>query len=197
MTSQHRTTNKTFLSHFADDTAQWAFSLNVHIAAKRLQQDLLKLTMWFAKWRIKLNPKKKQVDYILQVHTRQKNRTQPKTIWRDTKNLSSSEIFGVTFDFQLNFKKHFEDILDRCNTRYHHLRLLVNNNGDLAHPPSYKFTNSASDQCLNTVLFQQLPPQTISSAKFSGSKASLSGLPYIYQNTFVLSCSMTRMAFHM
>ena len=30
------------LSQFADDTAQWAFSLNIHIAAKLLQQDHLK-----------------------------------------------------------------------------------------------------------------------------------------------------------
>ena len=40
------------LSQFADDTAQWAFSRNVRIAAKRLQQDLLTLAMWCAKWRI-------------------------------------------------------------------------------------------------------------------------------------------------
>ena len=49
------------LSQFADDTAQWAFSLNIHIAAKRLQQDFLKLAMWCAKWRIKLNPEKTKV----------------------------------------------------------------------------------------------------------------------------------------
>ena len=49
------------LSQFADDTAQWAFSLNIHIAAKLLQQDLLKLAMWCAKWRIKLNPTKTKV----------------------------------------------------------------------------------------------------------------------------------------
>ena len=30
------------LSQFADDTTQWAFSLNIHIAVKLLQQDLLK-----------------------------------------------------------------------------------------------------------------------------------------------------------
>ena len=36
------------------------------------------------------------------------------------------KILGITFDSQLNFKKHFEEILDRCNTRYHRLRLLVN-----------------------------------------------------------------------
>ena len=49
------------LSQFADDTAQWAFSLNIHIAAKLLQQDLLKLGVWCAKWRIKLNPTKTKV----------------------------------------------------------------------------------------------------------------------------------------
>ena len=48
------------LSQFADDTAQWAFSLSIHIAEKLLQQDLLKLAMWCAKWRIKLNPVKKR-----------------------------------------------------------------------------------------------------------------------------------------
>ena len=37
---------------------------------------------------------KNQGDYILQVHTHQKNRTQPKTIMQDNKYLSSSEISG-------------------------------------------------------------------------------------------------------
>ena len=46
------------LSQFADDTAQWAFSLNIRNAANLLQQDFLKLAMWCVKWRIKLNPEK-------------------------------------------------------------------------------------------------------------------------------------------
>ena len=36
------------------------------------------------------------------------------------------KFLDITFDSQLNFKKHFDDILDRCNTRCHCLRLLVN-----------------------------------------------------------------------
>ena len=36
------------------------------------------------------------------------------------------KFLGITFDSQLNIKKHFEEILDHCNTRYHCLRLLVN-----------------------------------------------------------------------
>ena len=35
------------------------------------------------------------------------------------------KFLGITFDSQLN-KKHFEKLLDRCSTRYHRLRLLVN-----------------------------------------------------------------------
>ena len=36
------------------------------------------------------------------------------------------KFLGITFDSQLNFKRHFEDMLDRCTTRYHRLRLLAN-----------------------------------------------------------------------
>ena len=70
--------------------------------------------------------RKNQGDHILQVHFRQKNRTQPKTLWGDTKSLSSSEISRNYFRLPTHFQKHFEDILDRCNTRYHRLRLPAN-----------------------------------------------------------------------
>ena len=55
----HQKQNSLF--QFTDDTGQWAFSLNVRYAAKFLQQDLLNLAMWCAKWRIKLNPEKNMV----------------------------------------------------------------------------------------------------------------------------------------
>ena len=48
-------------------------------------------------------------------------------MWQDTKNLSSSEVSRHYFRLPTRLKKkHFEDILDHCNTRYHRLRLLVN-----------------------------------------------------------------------
>ena len=50
----HHRQNSKF--QFADDTALWAASINVRLAAKRLQKDLRKLAKWCAKWRIKLNP---------------------------------------------------------------------------------------------------------------------------------------------
>ena len=36
------------------------------------------------------------------------------------------KFLGITFDSQLTFQKHFEDILERCNNRYYRLRLLAN-----------------------------------------------------------------------
>ena len=80
------------LSQFADNTAQWAFSLNIHTAAKLLQQDLLKLAMWCAKWRIKLNPEKTKVIIFSRSILAIKTELNLKLYGERLKNLSSSEI---------------------------------------------------------------------------------------------------------
>ena len=36
------------------------------------------------------------------------------------------KFLGITLDSKFTFKKHFEEILGRCNTRYHGIRLLTN-----------------------------------------------------------------------
>ena len=36
------------------------------------------------------------------------------------------KFLGITFDSKLTFQPHFEDILERCNNRYHRLWLLAN-----------------------------------------------------------------------
>ena len=131
---QHRNTNKTLLSQFADDTAQWAFGLNIHFAEKVLQQDLLNLAVWCAKWRIKLNPEKTKVIIFPRSILARKTKPNPKLYGETLKVYLQVKFLGITFDPQLNFKKHFENILDCCNVRCHHLRLLVNKNGDLSHP---------------------------------------------------------------
>ena len=114
------------LSQFADDTAQWAFSLSVRFAAKFLQQDLLNLAMWCAKWRIKLNPEKTKVIIFSRSMLARKTEPNLKLYDETLKVYPQVKFLGITFDSQLSFKKHFEDILDRCNARYHRLRLLTN-----------------------------------------------------------------------
>ena len=114
------------LSQFADDTAQWAFSVNVRFAAKLLQQDLLKLAMWCAKWRIKLNPEKTKVIIFSRSILARKTELNLKLYGETLKICPQVKFLGIIFYSQLNFKKHFEDILDCCNTRYYRLRLLAN-----------------------------------------------------------------------
>ena len=36
------------------------------------------------------------------------------------------KFLGITFNSKLTFQKHFEEILGRCYTRYHRVRLIVN-----------------------------------------------------------------------
>ena len=116
------------LSQFADDTAQWAFSLNVCFAAKLLQQDLLNLAIWFAKWRIKLNPKKTKVIIFSRSKLARKTEPNLKLYGEALKVYPQVKFQGITFDSQLTFKQHFEDILDCCNTMYHRVKLLANKN---------------------------------------------------------------------
>ena len=77
--------------------------------------------MWCAKWRIKLNPEKTKV-----IIFSRKTELNLKLYGETLKIYPQVKFLGITFDSQLNFKKHFEDILDRCNTRYYRLRLLAN-----------------------------------------------------------------------
>ena len=114
------------LSQFADDTAQWAFSLNVRNAANLLQQDLLKLAMWCAKWRIKLNPEKTKVIIFSRSMLARKAELNLKLYDETLKIYPQVKFLGIIFDSKLTFQPHFEDILERCNTRYYRLRLLVN-----------------------------------------------------------------------
>ena len=165
--------------------------------SKLLQQDLLKLAMWCAKWRIKFNPIKTKIIIFSRPILARKTELNLKHYGETLKIYPQVKFLGITFDSQLNFRKHFEEILDRCNTRYHRLRLLVNKNGGLAQPPLSKFTNNASVPFLNTALFRLLLLRTILSAEFISSKINLYGLSFVYQNTSALSYCMTPLAFHM
>ena len=107
------------------------------------------------------------------------------------------KFLGITFDSQLTFQKHFEEILDRCNIRYHRLKLLVNQKWG----PSPSTIIQIYKQCIRPIfsmaLFRQLPPRTTSSAKFNGFRTDSLGLLSVYRSTSAISYFMTPLAFHM
>ena len=103
-----------------------AFSLNIRLAAKFLKQDLLNLAVCCAKWGIKLNREKTKVIIFSRSILARKTEPNRKLYDETLQVYPQVKFLGITFNSQLNFKKHFEDILDRCNTTYHSLRLLAN-----------------------------------------------------------------------
>ena len=147
----HRQNSK---SQFADDTALWAAGKNVQFAAKLLQKDLRKLAKWCAKWRIKLNPEKTKVIIFSRSYLAGKPEPTLKLYGERLKIYPQVKFLGITFDCKFTFKKHFEDILGRCNTRYNRIRLLTNKKWGPAHPPYYKSTNNVSGQFLNMAPFR-------------------------------------------
>ena len=119
----HHQTDK---SQFADDAGQWAVSKNIDLAAEYLQRDLDKLARWCAKWRIKLNPEKTKL--IIFSKSRFAIRAEPAlSLYSDLLSYYPQiKFLGITFDNRMTFTKHFEEILERCNQKFHRLRILVN-----------------------------------------------------------------------
>ena len=121
----HHQTNK---SQFANDAGQWAVSKNIDLAVEYLQRDLDKLARWCAKWRIKLNPEKTKV--IIFSKSRSAIKAEHAlSLYDDLLSYYLHiKFLGITFDNRMIFTKHFEEILERCNQKFHHLRILVNKN---------------------------------------------------------------------
>ena len=118
----HHKTNK---SQFADDASQWAVSKNIDLAAEYLQRDLDKLARWCAKWSIKLNPEKTKVIIFF----KSQNAIGQNLLYLYTATFSyypRIKFLGITFDNWMTFTKQFEEILERCNHKFHCLRILVN-----------------------------------------------------------------------
>ena len=85
-----------------------------------------KLAKWCAKWRIKLNPEKTKVIIFSRFPLARKSEPVLKLYGERLKIYPQVKFLGITFDSKLTFQKHFEEILGRCNTRYHRVRLIVN-----------------------------------------------------------------------
>ena len=88
--------------------------------------DLRKLAKWCAKWRIKLNPEKTKVIIFSRSSLARNLEPILKLYSERLKIYPQVKFLGIIFDSISTFQKHFEEILERCNTRYHRIRLLVN-----------------------------------------------------------------------
>ena len=91
-----------------------------------MRKDLRKLAKLCAKWRIKPNPEKTKIIIFSRSPLTRKSEPVLKLYGERLKIYLQVKFLGITFDSKLTFQKHFEEILERCNTRYHRVRLIVN-----------------------------------------------------------------------
>ena len=82
--------------------------------------------MWCAKWRIKFNPEKTKVIIFSRSILARKAELNLKLYGESLKIYPQVKFLGIIFYSNLTFQPHFEDILERCNSRYYRLRLLAN-----------------------------------------------------------------------
>ena len=101
-------------------------SKNINLAAEYLQRDLDKLARWCANWRIKLNPEKTKV--IIFSKFQYAIRAKPAlSLYGDLLSYYPHiKFLCITFDSGMTCIKHFEEILECCNNKFHCLRILVN-----------------------------------------------------------------------
>ena len=74
----------------------------------------------------KTKSRKNESHNILQVPICNKGRTCSIFVRRPSFVLFSHKILTITFDNRMTFTKHFQEILERCNNKFHGLRILVN-----------------------------------------------------------------------
>ena len=192
---QHHRQNS--LSQFTDDTVQWAFSLNILITGKLLQQRPSKLGNVVCQIENQTESRKTKV--IIFSRSVLARKTEPKLkLYGETLKIYPQLKFpGITFDSQLTFQKHFEDILDRCNTRYHQLKLLVNQKWG----PNPSTIIQIYKECVWPIFeYGSLSTVTVSDniiRKLNGFRTNSYGLPSVYQSTSAVSYFMTPLSFHM
>ena len=126
MTCRILVTTRLTKSQFADDAGQWAASKNIDLAAEYLQRDLDKSARWCAKWRIKLNSEKIKVIIFSKSQTATREKSALSLYGELLSYHPHIKFLGITFDNRMTFTKHFEEILERCNHKFHRLRIVVN-----------------------------------------------------------------------
>ena len=107
----HHQTNK---SQFADDAGK-----NIGLAAEYLKRDLDKLARCCAKFIIKLNPEKTKV-LIFSMSPTSIGAEPAVSLYGDLLSYYPHiKFLGITFDKRMIFTKHFEEIFERWQQKFH------------------------------------------------------------------------------
>ena len=149
-------------------------SKNIDLAVEHLQRDLDKLARWCAKWRMKLNPENTKVIIFSKSQTAIRIEPALSSYGDLLSYYPHIKFSGITFDNRMTFAKHFEEILEHCNQKFHRFRILVNKKWG----PSPTTILQIYKQCVRSVfeygIVSSIPP---SSTKYKESRTLGGGTP--------------------
>lgn len=118
------------IAQFADDTALFYSNRQMKPLHDRLQKDVVELTAWFSKWRIKVNAKKTAAIYF----SPRRRHKKPDTIKVNSHNVpwtNRVKYLGLVLDERLNYTGHTEELKKKIAATTKKLYPLINTNSKL------------------------------------------------------------------
>ena len=101
---------------FADDGTIWQTGPDAKLLVEALERDLVKITEWTKKWRMKLNIEKTEFCLFNRKMDNEVSSITIKMDGKDVKRTDSPKLLGVILDEKLSFQKHI-DAIERKATK--------------------------------------------------------------------------------
>ena len=101
---------------FADDGTIWQTGPDAKLLVEALERDLVKITDWTKKWRMKLNIEKTEFCLFNRKMDNEISSITIKMDGKDVKRTDSPKLLGVILDEKLSFQKHI-DAIERKATK--------------------------------------------------------------------------------
>ncbi|KAG7473121.1 hypothetical protein JOB18_002640 [Solea senegalensis] len=117
------------VSQFADDLCYWSSSKRPNLAAKKLQTCITEIETWTNMWRIKLNPVKTQCILFTKNSHLQLNSIDLSLNNYKITISKEATFLGVTFQNNMTWTKHINNLEQRANNRLNHLKALCGKHG--------------------------------------------------------------------
>lgn len=118
------TTSNTETSLYADDSAIWRSGRNIENIQQQLQPDIDKIAVWCDLWGFKLNEKKTVAIIFSKNYRHRQEKLKLKVNGNLISTVTSAKFLGVTFDQQLTWNEHINNIAESCKKRINLLRSL-------------------------------------------------------------------------
>jgi len=111
-------------SLFADDSAIWRSGRNLENIQQQLQKDVDKIGLWCNMWGFKLNEKKSIAMVFSKNHRNRQEKLKLIINGSQINTATKAKFLGITFDQELNWNDHINNIVNSCKARINLLRSL-------------------------------------------------------------------------